>query len=97
MDVLIEKLLTNGGPLATLVVVVWIFVKDRHVSSQEHRTWMDGNLKTLQEMMRQLHSDHLDARREAKQTVDRNTDAMIANTGAMQSVAEAVNQCPMHK
>jgi hypothetical protein len=97
MDTLIKDLITMGGPLGVLVVVVWIFVKDRHTESVEHRSWMESLTRTSLESMRMLHDDHIAARKEAMVCMNKNTDAMLANTSAMGAVAEAVRQCPNRK
>lgn len=94
MDTLLKEMLTTGGPLGVLVCVVFIFVRDRHVASLEHRAWLDSIMKSNQEVLKQLHDDHMVARQISANALDKNTAAMMANTAAMQTVAEAVRWCP---
>jgi len=97
MDAIFKELLTQGGPLGVLVVVVWIFVRDRHTSSIEHRAWMEQMLKSSQDTFKSMHADHLTARQETRECLRENTRAMIQNTDAMQKLSTLVNgKIPTH-
>jgi hypothetical protein len=44
MDEIIKQILTTGGPLAVLVVVVWIFTTQMREISKDHREWLSANM-----------------------------------------------------
>ena len=86
----IKYLITVGGPLGVLVVVVWIFVNTWRTVAMEHRAWMESLTKNMTEVMKALHEDHISARNEAKFCIEKNTEALTENTKAMGAVAWSV-------
>ena len=79
MDALLEKLLINGSPLVVLVVIVVVFLR-----------FMANEGKEIRAMLAQMHTDHLEARKESLQAVDRNTAAMMDSSAAASKLANAV-------
>ena len=86
----IKGLITIGGPLGVLVVVVYLFLKAGHVIVTEHRSWMETLSNTTIASMRSLHEDHILERRAAIACVEKNTAAIVENTKAMGAVAWSV-------
>lgn len=92
MDPLIEKVLTAGGSLGVLVAVVYLFLQQQRVTAREHRAWMDQLLAGNRAWLEKMHSDHLDARRESRDALNRNTSAMDQNTRALYEVTEFIRR-----
>lgn len=77
---MLEKLLTNGSSLTVLVVVVFIFLK--HIKEEANRT---------REMQKEQMLEHLNARKESRDSIEKNTVAMTQNTEAVHELCQAVN------
>lgn len=84
MDALLEKMLTNGSPLVVLVVIVYVFLK--HIKE---------NNAEMRELLKQFHGEHILARKETTDAVEKNTSAMMENTMAVRALAESVRACPL--
>jgi hypothetical protein len=76
MDQLIEKLITNGGPLGVLVIIVYVFLKDRKEQTTEHRAWMSQTIRDNQEHINSLSKEHLNERVLTRVCIDQNTSAL---------------------
>lgn len=86
MDTVIDKILTTGGPLGVLVVVVWLFLKaqkdNRDSAIQERKEFMDK--------IHDLHGEHISARAESRVVLDR-----VATS--LHEISIAVATCPLKK
>lgn len=93
MDSLLEKLLTTGGPASVVVIVVWIFVKDRRDMTRDYRVWMAQMISDNRAWIEKMHADHLSAREETRECLQQNTASMHENTKAMNRLSEVVGRC----
>lgn len=93
MDSLLEKLLTTGGPASVVVIVVWIFVKDRKDMTRDYRMWMGQMIAENRAWIEKMHTDHLTAREETRECLQKNTVSMNHNTEAVNRLAEVVSRC----
>ncbi len=84
MEIFIEKLLSQGSPLVVLVVVVVVFLK--HIAAEG---------KQMRSMFEEMHNDHMTARKEVRETLEKNTSAMMENTIAMRGLSRAVEANPL--
>jgi len=87
------KILTGGSPFVVLVVIVIVFLRDRKDMVLEHRAWMEQTIKNNQLWIERMHGEHLVARQETRQCLDRNTTSMEKNTNAIQELAKTMIRC----
>jgi len=76
MDTILHELIINGGPLGLMVVMTWMFLRDRKEIAAEHRAWINDLMK-----------EHLYAREQSRLCVEGNTHAMKENTKAVEALA----------
>ncbi len=76
----LEKILTQGSPLLVLVVVVY-FLVDKFLAH------MSKEADSQRSMFKEMHAEHILARKETKDSVDANTKAMNENTQAVSHLA----------
>lgn len=90
MDLLLERLFTQGSPLLVLVGVVYLFLR---ALRDILRTLHDRD-KEQREFIKGLAIEHLEARELTRGCLNDNTAAMRENTKALGTVAEVVRGCP---
>ena len=79
MDTLVKELITMGGPLGVLVLVVWMFLK-----------FLEKTREADRDMMRGFNAQHLDARAQTNVALNANAEATRRNTEALQSLEQTV-------
>ena len=64
-DTLIKEALTQAPSLGVLVIVVWLFLR-----------FMERSMQSLQSMMREMHTQHMEAREQSRLVISENSQVM---------------------
>lgn len=98
MDALLEKILLGGSPLAVLLMIVVLFLKDRRSDSDAMRIWLQTLMKDHDSQLTGITKESIEERKLARESIDRmvaiseqNISATNRNTFTLEALAREIN------
>lgn len=82
MDDFIKKMMAESPMAAAVIAVVLIFMRYLKDRDRANRDYHREQRETMTKTFKQFHDEHIDARNEARDSVQRNTAALETNVSA---------------
>ncbi len=82
MDKFAVKLMEQSPMAAAIIGVIIIFMRYLKDRDKANREYHKEQRQVLSDMFRQFQSEHLDARSQSRETLNRNTSALETNVSA---------------